>query len=110
MQFENKTILIAGASSGIGRSVALQLAKKSNRIAILARREDQLSLLANAIEHLGSQALVLPCDALSTLAAQEAVDKAVAKFGAVDAALLNIGDGPSFNMSNVTAEAIRHNM
>lgn len=110
MKLINKRILIVGASSGIGRAVALQLAKRNNQLILSARRETELKQLAREVEACGSQAVVIAADALDADAAQQTVDKAIDACGAIDVALLNVGDGPSFHMATVSAADIRHNM
>ena len=110
MNLTNKTILIAGASSGIGRSVAIQLSKHNNRIIVCARRKEQLDDLANEIIAQGSQALAIPCDALNQEQASNAIKVSIEAFGRIDAALLNIGDGPAFNMSKSSVDEITANM
>ena len=57
MQLKDKVVLVAGASSGIGRNVALQLSKNNNSIIICARRQQELDELAAEIEKNGSKAL-----------------------------------------------------
>lgn len=110
MNLSNKTILVAGASSGIGRSVAMQLAQNNNRLIICARRKEQLDELAKAIEAKGGKALAIPCDALDKDASAAAIQQAINSFGKIDAALLNIGDGPAFNMSKTSVDEITANM
>ena len=106
----NKTILIAGASSGIGRQVALLLSQHNNRLIICARRQDQLDSLAKDIINNGSEVCVQRCDALDQQQAQQAVSNAIGQFNHIDIALINIGDGPAFNMSKAGVEAIQQNM
>ncbi len=105
----NKTILIAGASSGIGRQVALLLSQHNNRLIISARRQLELETLAHEIQANGSQALAIPCDALSQIQAQDCITQSVDEFKSIDIALLNIGDGPAFNMSKASVDEINHN-
>jgi short-subunit dehydrogenase len=105
----NKTILIAGASSGIGRQVALLLSHHNNRIIITARRRAELERLSHEITDNGSQALVVVCDALLPKEAENCIQQSIAQFSSIDIALLNIGDGPAFNMSNTTVAAIQKN-
>lgn len=105
----NKTILIAGASSGIGRQVALLLSQHNNRIIVSARRPQELESLRQEIIANGSQALAVPCDALSQQQAKACVQQAVDTFQTLDIALLNIGDGPAFNMSKASVDEINHN-
>jgi short-subunit dehydrogenase len=105
----NKTILIAGASSGIGRQVALLLSHHNNRIIVSARRQQALESLAEEIIANGSQALAIPCDALSAEQANNCVELSIDEFKKIDIALLNIGDGPAFNMSRATVDEINHN-
>jgi len=110
MQLKDKVVLVAGASSGIGRNVALQLSKNNNSIIICARRKQELDELAAEIEKNGSKALAIPCDAVDQHSAKNVIDQAVKEFGRIDAALLNIGDGPAFNMSKITVDEITRNM
>lgn len=106
----NKTILIVGASTGIGRAVALTLSKSSNHLIICARNQAALSQLANEIIANGSQALSIPCDALDKISAESTVAQAIERFGDIDIALLNVGQGPSFDMSNASVDQITDNM
>jgi len=106
----NKTILIAGASSGIGRQVALLLSQQNNRLILCARRQDELNSLADEVEKNGSKALVIPCDALDQTQAKQAISQATDVFKSIDIALLNIGDGPAFNMSKSSVADIKQNM
>ena len=105
----NKTILIAGASSGMGRKVALLLSHHNNRIIITARRRAELERLSHEITDNGSQALVVVCDALLPNEAENCIQQSINQFSSIDIALLNIGDGPAFNMSNATVAAIQQN-
>ena len=105
----NKTILIAGASSGIGRQVALLLSHHNNRIIISARRRAELERLSHEITANGSQALVVVCDALLPKETERCIQQSINQFSSIDIALLNIGDGPAFNMSNTTVADIQKN-
>src|SRR3990172_8823427 len=54
--------LVTGASSGIGRALALRLAREGARVALVARREAELEAVASRIRAASGEALVLPCD------------------------------------------------
>ena len=110
MKLKNKTILVVGASSGIGRCVALQLGAMGNRVIVCARRQTFLDTLAAEIQAAGGECLPLAADALKPEDMRRVVKQAVAHFGSIDAALLNIGDGPSLDMAKVDAEAACENM
>jgi uncharacterized protein len=60
--YANKVGVVTGASSGIGAELALQLARKGMRVALVARRADRLESLAARIGQAGGTASVHPCD------------------------------------------------
>ena len=72
MDLKDKDILITGASSGIGKAVALALSHGHNRIAIVARRTELLSDVADTIQKNGSEALAIVGDALDEEQAADA--------------------------------------
>ena len=106
MQLANQTILIAGASAGIGRCVAEQLAARNNQLVITARRATELGGVAAAVRARGSACLPLVGDGLDEKAAASIVAAAVDEYGRIDAALLNIGAGPAYNMASASAAAV----
>lgn len=110
MDLEQKVILITGASSGIGRAVAMALSHKYNHIVIVARRKELLAEVANDIQMNGSEALAIDGDALDEEQAVKVVQETVSKFGRIDIALLNIGAGPSLNTATACPGDIKRNM
>lgn len=110
MQLNNKNILVVGASSGIGRAFAVELSKRNNHLIICARREDLLVSLVQDIEGNGSTAEFHIIDALNQQQAQELTDKIASQGKALDLALLNVGDGPSFNMNHVSVDEVQQNL
>lgn len=103
-----RTVLIVGASSGIGAAVARQLAPAGNRLVLTARRAPELATVAQEVRAAGSACLDLAADALDPEAAAGVVAAAVAEFGSVDIALLNAGQGPDMSMDQVgTADVAR---
>ncbi|RIV89040.1 SDR family oxidoreductase [Aurantiacibacter zhengii] len=85
-----KTLLITGASSGIGEATARAAAENGWNVALLARSEDKLNTLAGDI---GDAALALPCDVTDRDALNAAIAKAVDHFGGLDAVFANAGKG-----------------
>ncbi len=110
MKLNDKTILITGASSGIGRAVAEQLGAQGNNVIITARRQGMLDDVATSVKNKGGSCLAIATDALDEKGAELVVKAAVERFGDIDVALFNIGDGPSFNMATTTAEDVKRNM
>jgi short-subunit dehydrogenase len=92
--YHDKTLLVTGASSGIGRALALRFAREGARaVALVARREAQLAALAREIEALGARALVLPCDVGDRTQVFGAVRSALEQLGNVDVLVNNAGYG-----------------
>ncbi|MBU1254204.1 MAG: SDR family oxidoreductase [Alphaproteobacteria bacterium] len=87
-----RTLLITGASSGIGAASARAAAKAGWNVALLARSGDKLAALADEI---GDSALALECDITDRAALDDAVAKAVDQFGGLDAVFANAGMGVS---------------
>ena len=85
--------LITGASSGIGRHTALELASRGHAVAVLARRAELLDSLVAEIESGGGRALALPCDVTDRAAVLAAAKQAEASLGPVEVLIGNAGGG-----------------
>lgn len=71
---QGKTVVVTGASSGVGRAAALEMAKAGAKVVLAARREEALNEVAAECKAVGSEALVMPTDTtdagqMNTLAA-----------------------------------------
>ncbi|MGZ3511614.1 MAG: SDR family NAD(P)-dependent oxidoreductase, partial [Candidatus Binataceae bacterium] len=82
--FRDRTALITGASSGIGRDIALGLSRMGARVALLARRATLLDELVREIETAGGQALALGADVTRPAEVRASVDRMLEAFGAID--------------------------
>lgn len=85
-----KTLLITGASSGIGAATARAAAAAGWNVALLARSGDKLRDLASEI---GDAALAIEGDVTELASLEAAVAKTIERFGALDAAFANAGKG-----------------
>lgn len=91
--FAGSVALIAGASSGIGAATARLLSREGAIVALCARRADRLQALVDEIRKDGFQAEAFTLDVLSEGSIQEAVNRAVERFGRIDHAFNNAGVG-----------------
>lgn len=91
MSFKNKTVLITGASRGIGKAIGLRLAQEGANIVIASKSIEENPKLGGTIfsaakemEDAGGHALAIQCDIRFEDQVQEVVDKAVSTFGGID--------------------------
>jgi len=89
----DRTVLITGASSGIGRAIAERAAAEGARMALVARRKEQLDAVAERVRTLGGEAHVILCDVANRHAALACVEQAEEILGGVDVAVINAGVG-----------------
>jgi short-subunit dehydrogenase len=89
--FANRVMVITGASSGIGRELARQLATQGARLVLAARDQARLTEVSEECRQLGAETLVVPTDVTSQDACRELVAKTVEKFGALDVLVNNAG-------------------
>src|SRR5258708_18415364 len=93
-ELRGKNAVVTGASSGIGRELALQLAGRGVRLALVARRERLLDGLAKqVVADGGEKPLVLPVDLSKRGSADAVATRAVEEFGSVDILVNNAGGG-----------------
>jgi citronellol/citronellal dehydrogenase len=96
MSMKNKTVLITGASRGIGKAIALRLAREGANIVIAAKSVEENSKLggtifsaAKEVEEAGGNALAVQCDIRFEDQVQQAVDKSLERFGGIDIVVNN---------------------
>ena len=89
--FRDRTVLVTGASSGIGRATALAFADAGSNLVLVARRAQVLSKVAVEARKLGAQTLVAATDVTDPEAVAACFRKAVRRFGAVDVVVNNAG-------------------
>ncbi|OBI51253.1 hypothetical protein A5706_24810 [Mycobacterium sp. E796] len=91
--FENKVVLVTGASRGIGKAVALAFAKQGARVVLAARSADRLADVADEVRALGCDVLAVPTDVTSHASVVAMVDAALQQFGRIDVLVNNAGIG-----------------
>jgi dihydroxycyclohexadiene carboxylate dehydrogenase len=86
-RFAGKVALVTGAAQGIGRDVALRLAREGSQVALVDRSPLVIEVCAEA----GAQAIAINADLETFAGATSAVEQAVAQFGRVDVLINNVG-------------------
>ncbi|GAB3571503.1 SDR family oxidoreductase [Spirosoma luteolum] len=99
MNMQNKTVIISGASRGIGRATALLLAQQGANVVATARSADDLNTLA--AEH--ANIAVVPGDVASEADMATVVQTALDRFGRIDVVINNAGYGVFKNVDEISA-------
>jgi len=98
--------MITGASSGIGRGLAVELARGGARVGLIARRAQVVEEVVREIEAVGSQAIALPADVQDAKSLSAAADKVHEEFGPIDILIANAGIGPTRDAADIDAAEI----
>jgi short-subunit dehydrogenase len=89
--FRGRVAIVTGASSGIGRALALQLAGQGAKVVLAARRAELLEEAAAACRATGGEALAVPTDVADEAQCRALVERTVAAFGGLDLLVDNAG-------------------
>src|SRR5262245_36176514 len=101
MNWSNKVVMITGASSGIGRSLALHLAACGAKVGLVARRAETLDELVKEIQSKGGNAVGLPADVQDEKAINTAAVDLRTQFGPIDVLIANAGVGTTTNAAEL---------
>ena len=97
----DKTVMITGASSGIGKGLAMTIAARGGRLALIARREDALNEIVNEIRAANGTAIAVAADVRDAEALRQAADKIRAELGPIDVLIANAGVGVTDHANNL---------
>jgi len=106
--FHGKSVLITGASSGIGEEIGWQLAQAGAKLTLTARRKDRLETLAQKIADAGQpRPVVAECDVTRDGDLERAVADATRAFGKLDVVFANAGFGVVAPLKKLTIDDYR---
>ncbi len=97
-------VVVVGASSGLGRCIAVGLGQRGEQVALMARRKDRLE---DAAAEAGPGAQAITCDVTDEESCQAAVAEAVRELGGIDGLVYATGIGPLVRLADTDAETWR---
>ncbi len=106
-RWKGKTALITGASSGIGRAIALRLGTEGLSVVVCARRAGRLDEVAAEVESAGGKALAVPTDLRKTDDIDRLFERARDEFGGIDVLVNNAGFGKNQSLFDGETETWR---
>ena len=107
MTHASSTHLIVGASSGIGRSLALALARERKSVALVGRNEERLTRVAREVEMFGGEPLVLLSDVRDPISIQAALAQIVLRGLRLETAILSSGVGLETDVESFTVDTLK---
>ncbi len=103
-QLENKRALVTGASSGMGRAIALAFAREGATVAVHARNLQSAKEQVTAIEQSGGRAVAVAADLTDTVAVKSLCEQTVASLGGIDIVVNNAGAAAKAALTDTTEE------
>src|SRR6185295_1588539 len=100
----NKVVMITGASAGIGRGLALEIASRGGHLALVARREDLLHEIVDEAKQRNVKAIAATADVRDVKAVREAADGFRKELGPIDILIANAGIGTADHAASLTPE------
>lgn len=91
IDLKNKNALVTGAGKGIGKAVAIALAKEGVNVILVARTQSDLDQVAKEVNSFGVKSLALTADVSDINSVNNAVEKALAEFKTIDILINNAG-------------------
>lgn len=107
---KNKTVIITGASSGIGFAAAWAFARKGAKLVIAARNEAALTALSDDLKKSGAEVLIVKTDVSVENECRNLIGAAVSHFGGVDVLVNNAGISMRASFAGLHLDVIRRLM
>jgi short-subunit dehydrogenase len=106
----DRVVIVTGASSGIGRQVALDFAKQGARVVVAARRADRLAEVAAECRAAGGTVEPVPGDVATDGFVEALAARAVERFGRIDVVVNNAGISKHKQIYDVTADDVEYTL
>ena len=103
MELSNKSVLVTGAGSGIGRAVAVELGRKGARLTLTGRREEPLQETAKLVKEAGGEAQAVAGDVTDSEDREKVIQAATEGFGGLDVLVNNAGNVRAGRLENIDA-------
>jgi short-subunit dehydrogenase len=103
VRLNNARIIVTGASSGIGRAIALEFAHRGALLALASRKEAALDEVASEIQKNGGRAVVIPTDVIEDGAVEHMAKETIRQLGGIDILVNNAGVGLQATIGNASA-------